>query len=133
MPDGVSSLKNIEDKSALERIALLRRLVDVVALPASAGGLQDRAIAGDILLEMLIESDEAGRIMTARRLAPLVEAPRRVLRFLAHDTPTVSSIILNECKGLDQSDLVNVVRSGTSKHRVAVAGRRDGHAVCQDH
>ncbi|MBB35164.1 MAG: hypothetical protein CME88_07625 [Hirschia sp.] len=125
MPDGVSSLKNIEDKSALERIALLRRLVDVVALPASAGGLQDRAIAGDILLEMLIESDEAGRIMTARRLAPLVEAPRRVLRFLAHDTPTVSSIILNECKGLDQSDLVNVVRSGTSKHRVAVAGRRD--------
>ena len=107
------------------RRMLLRRLVDVVARPASAVGVQDRAIAGDLLLEMLIDADEESRQICAARLAEMVEAPRRVLRFLAQDVASVSDIVLANGAGLDQSDLVNVAVAGAAHHRIVIAGRRD--------
>ena len=47
-------------RTALRAASLLRRLMDVVALPSSRGNIQDRAIAGDLLLEILLESDVVG-------------------------------------------------------------------------
>ncbi|MEP7209284.1 MAG: DUF2336 domain-containing protein [Alphaproteobacteria bacterium] len=112
------------------RRALLRRLMDVVALPASRASVQDRAIAGDLLLEMLIESDVAARELCARRLQEMSQAPKRLLRFLALDAPHVALIILAENKAFDDSDLSYVVAKGSTPHRVCVAARRDiGPAV----
>jgi uncharacterized protein (DUF2336 family) len=112
------------------RRSLLRRLMDVVAMPSSRGSVQDRAIAGDLLLEMLIESDVAARELCARRLQDMSQAPKRLLRFLALDAPHVAQIILAENKAFDESDLAYVVANGSTPHRVAVAARRDaGPAV----
>ena len=113
------------EESAQARATLLRRLVDVVALPASAAGLQDRSIAGDLLLELLVDVDEDARRICAERLAGMSETPRRVLRFLAQDVASVSEPVLRESKGLDQSDLANVARHGAPHHRAAIAQRRD--------
>lgn len=114
------------------RETLLRRLVDVVALPVSVTGVQDRAIAGDLLLELLIDAEEHQRVLCAKRLANMSEAPTRVLRYLAQDIPTVSDPILEESKALDQSDLVHTVRQGASYHRLAIAGRQDVGACVSD-
>ena len=76
------------------RRALLRRLMDVVALPLSRGNIQDRAIAGDLLLEILLESDVAARELCARRLQEMSQAPKRLLRFLALDVPHVAQLLL---------------------------------------
>lgn len=112
------------------RRSLLRRMMDVVALPASRGNMQDRAIAGDLLLEILIESDVAARELCARRLQEMSQAPKRLLRFLALDAPHVAKIILAENKGFDDADLSYVVAHGGTPHRVAVASRRElGPAV----
>ena len=112
------------------RRALLRRLMDVVALPASRASVQDRAIAGDLLLEMLIESDAAARELCARRLQEMSQAPKRLLRFLALDAPHVALIVLADNKAFDDSDLSYVVAKGSTPHRVSVAQRRDiGPAV----
>ena len=112
------------------RRALLRRLMDVVALPASRGNMQDRAIAGDLLLEVLTESDVAARELCARRLQEMSQAPKRLLRFLALDAPHVARIILSDNKAFDDADLAYVVAHGGTAHRVAVAGRRElGPAV----
>ncbi len=112
------------------RRALLRRLMDVVALPASRGNLQDRAIAGDLLLEILIECDVAARELCARRLRDMSQAPKRLLRYLALDAPHVAQIILSDNKAFDDADLIHVVQHGGSPHRIAVAVRRDlGPAV----
>ncbi len=112
------------------RRSLLRRLMDVVALPSSRGSVQDRAIAGDLLLEILIESDVTARELCARRLRDMSQAPKRLLRFLALDAPHVAQIILAENKAFDEADLAYVVANGSTAHRVAVAGRRDvGPAV----
>jgi uncharacterized protein (DUF2336 family) len=112
------------------RRALLRRLMDVVALPSSRGNYQDRAIAGDILLEILIESDVAARELCAKRLQDMSQAPKRLLRFLALDAPHVAQIILTGNKAFDDADLAYVVANGATAHRVAVANRLEiGPAV----
>lgn len=112
------------------RRSLLRRLMDVVALPSSRGNVQDRAIAGDLLLEILIESDVAARELCARRLQEMSQAPKRLLRFLALDAPHVAQIILADNKAFDDADLSYIVLHGSTPHRVAVAIRRDvGPAV----
>lgn len=112
------------------RRSLLRRLMDVVALPASRGNMQDRAIAGDLLLEILIDSDVAARELCARRLQEMSQAPKRLLRFLALDVPHVAQVILAENKAFDDADLCYIVAHGTTPHRVAVARRREiGPAV----
>ncbi len=125
MDDVLLTAAHSQETDYPTRRLLLRRLVDVVALPASAAGFQDRAIAGDLLLELLIDADESSREMCARRLSGSREAPRRVLRYLASDVPAVSTVLLTDCLGFDQSDLVNAVRSGGPHHRFAIASRRD--------
>ncbi len=112
------------------RRSLLRRLMDVVALPSSRGNMQDRAIAGDLLLEILLESDVAARELCARRLQEMSQAPKRLLRFLALDAPHVTQIILADNRAFDDADLCHIIEHGSTPHRVAVANRRDiGPAV----
>lgn len=112
------------------RRSLLRRLMDVVALPASRGDIQDRAIAGDLLLEILLESDVSARELCARRLQEMSQAPKRLLRFLALDAPHVAQLILADNKAFDDADLCHIVERGHTPHRIAVAQRRDiGPAV----
>jgi len=112
------------------RRSLLRRLMDVVALPSSRGNIQDRAIAGDLLLEILLESDVSARELCARRLQEMSQAPKRLLRFLALDVPHVAQLILADNRAFDDADLCHIVAHGGTPHRVAVANRRDiGPAV----
>jgi uncharacterized protein (DUF2336 family) len=112
------------------RRSLLRRLMDVVALPSSRGNMQDRAIAGDLLLEILLESDVGARELCARRLQEMSQAPKRLLRFLALDAPHVAQIILSDNRAFDDADLCHIVEHGSTPHRVSVANRRDiGPAV----
>lgn len=118
------------EPDGLVRRSLLRRLMDVVALPSSRGNIQDRAIAGDLLLEILIESDVAARELCARRLQEMSQAPKRLLRFLAMDAPHVAQLILADNRAFDDADLCHIVANGGTPHRVAVANRRDiGPAV----
>lgn len=112
------------------RRALMRRLLDVVALPSSRGGVQDRAIAADLLLDLLLESDISTREMCARRLRDMAQAPKRLLRHLALDAPSVARILLADNRGFDEADLMQIVAAGASAHRIAIAQRRDvGPAV----
>lgn len=114
----------------LVRRTLLRRLIDVVALPASRGSAQDRSIAADLLLELLIEAEVGVRELCARRLQHMSQAPKRLLRFLALDVPQVAEIILSENGAFDEADLSDIVSHGAAPHRIACARRRDvGPAV----
>jgi uncharacterized protein (DUF2336 family) len=106
------------------RQALLRRLVDVVALPGSVIPPQERAMAGDILLEMLFEADDAARRLCALRLVDTLDAPRRVLRYLGQCRIEVAGPLLSGNKAYDASDLCYLVRAGETDHRIRIAERR---------
>ncbi len=112
--------------------ALLRRLLDVVVLPASRVPPQDRQMAGDILLDMLLHSGERQRMHCAQRLAPVRDAPRRLLRYLALCSFETARPLLEENEGFDDCDLIETVISGSPEHRLAIAARRNlGVSVSQ--
>ncbi|MEM6898995.1 MAG: DUF2336 domain-containing protein [Pseudomonadota bacterium] len=106
------------------RLALLRRLIDTVALPASAIAPQERALAGDILLDMMFHTDDQARRLCAERLVDTVEAPRRLMRYLAQCTISVARLLLEENTSYNESDLVDIIKSTTIEHRIVIASRR---------
>src|SRR5215469_14146323 len=64
------------------RKSLLKRLADVVSLPASRVNTFERAMTADLLVEMLREAEPVERVRTATRLAPLNEIPNSLVRLL---------------------------------------------------
>ncbi|MAP95891.1 MAG: hypothetical protein CMK07_13150 [Ponticaulis sp.] len=113
------------------RMTLLRRLIDVVAMPSSRIPPQDRSMAGDILLDLLFDADEEDRIFCARRLVPTQEAPRRVLRYLALCTIEVAGELLENNSSFDDSDINFILKHSTPLHAEAVARRKTlGPSIC---
>ena len=113
------------------RYALLRRLIDVVAMPASRLPPQDRSMAGDVLLEILFEASDRERAFCAQRLAPTLEAPRRVLRYLAQCALEVAEPLLLENESFDDSDLCFIIEQTGVDHLRTIARRKTlGAALC---
>ncbi|MEO0786506.1 MAG: hypothetical protein AAFY10_12485 [Pseudomonadota bacterium] len=110
----------LEDGAPVEsqaRKALLKRLIDVIALPSSRLPPQDRSMGSDILLELLFGAPQEEVALCAQRLADKTEAPRRLLRFLAASPIDVARPILEENLGVEEPDLAHVApRERAEKH-----------------
>ena len=106
------------------RKLLLRRLIDFVALPATAAAPQDRSMAGDILLDMLFHATDEERIFCAQRLKITKEAPRRLVRYLAQCDMDVARYVLEDNEVFDSSDLCEFIESTTIEHRILIAKRK---------
>jgi uncharacterized protein (DUF2336 family) len=106
------------------RHALLKRLADVVSLPASRINAFERAVTGDLLVEMLRQASPQERRRVAARLTPLAELPDSVARLLLRDTPDIAGLLIEQCAGLSDADLVGCARDAGPEHRLIMAGRR---------
>lgn len=106
------------------RKALVKRLADVICIPASQLTPQERHMAGDVLLELLREADVFTREAVAKRIVMLNEAPRTILLILAKDDIRVAKYILEESKSLTDSDLIHIAKNVSMEHRKMMALRR---------
>jgi len=106
------------------RHALLKRLADVVSLPASRINSFERAVTGDLLVEMLRLASVEERRRVAARLAPLAELPNAVARLLLRDEPEVAGLLIEQCASLSDSDLIGCAYDTGPAHRLAMAARR---------
>lgn len=108
------------------RASLTKRLQDVVGLPSSRIQPQERHMAADLLIEVLLESDVATRARCAERMALLGEAPALLLRYLARDDIEVARHILEVSDAFDDSDLIATANapSVTTEHRLLIARRK---------
>lgn len=106
------------------RHALLKRLADVVSLPASRINTFERAVTGDLLVEILRLASVEDRRRVATRLAPLSDLPSNLLRMLLRDDPSVAGPLIEQCAGLTDSDLAACARDATEDHRFLMASRR---------
>lgn len=114
------------------RRALLKRLADVVSLPASRVNAFERAVTADLLVEILREAPEEDRARTATRLAPLNEIPNSLVRLLLRDQIAIAKILLEECASLTDADLAACARDTSPEHRRAIAARRPlSEVVCE--
>ena len=106
------------------RHALLKRLADVVSLPASRINAFERAVTGDLLVEMLRLAEPRERKRVAARLAPLSELPNSLARMLLRDEPEVAGLLIEQCASLTDADLVACARDAGPEHRFLMASRR---------
>ncbi len=114
------------------RLALLKRLADVVCLPSSRVNAFERAMTADLLLEMLREASPEQRARVARRLASLSDIPVRMLRLLLRDDIEVAGALLTDETALSEADLIDCARHGTHDHRLLIAKRRNlGELTCE--
>lgn len=113
-----------ETPSLKARHALLKRLADVVSLPASRINAFERAVTGDLLVEMLRLASVEERRRVAARLAPLAELPNSVARLLLRDEPAIAGLLIEQCASLSDADLIGCVRDAGPEHRLLMARRR---------
>lgn len=106
------------------RRALLKRLADVVSLPASRINAFERSVTGDLLVEMLRLASHDERKRVAARLAPLAELPNSVARILLRDDPDVAALLIEQCASLSDADIVGCARDAGFEHRMLLAVRR---------
>lgn len=107
------------------RQVLLRRLADVVSLPASRINAFERAVVGDLLVDVLRPATLEERRRVALRLAPLGELPDALKRLLLRDELPVAAPLLEDCAALSDADLIGCARDATIRHRLMMAARRD--------
>ncbi|MBN9481436.1 MAG: DUF2336 domain-containing protein [Bordetella sp.] len=112
-------------RSRTARQVLLRRLADVVSLPASRINAFERAVVGDLLIDVLRPAPLEERRRVALRLAPLGELPDALKRLLLRDDPLVAAPLLEDCAALSDADLIGCARDATVQHRLMMAGRRN--------
>lgn len=110
--------------SSRARHALLKRLADVVSLPASRINAFERAVTGDLLVDMLRLASREDRRRVAARLALLNEIPNSLARLLIRDEPDIAGLLLEQCASLTDADLVACARDAGPEHRIMIAGRR---------
>jgi len=106
------------------RQTLLKRLADVVSLPASRVNAFERAVTGDLLVEMLRLASPEERLRVAARLAPLAELPNSVARLLLRDEPEIAGLLIEQCASLTDADLTACARDAGPQHRLLMASRR---------
>ncbi len=120
----VSSDADVPKAASKARQTLLRRLADVVCLPASRINAFERAVTGDLLVDLLRLASVEERRRVAVRLAPLAELPDSLARLLLRDEPSVAGPLIEQCASLTDVDLISCARDAGIEHRLLIAERR---------
>lgn len=119
---GLTHAVNLDGQSTRRQLA--KRLADVICIPASQLTPQERHMAGDVLVELLRDTDLDLRESVAKRLVMLNEAPRTILIILAKDDISVARHVLENSMSLTESDLIQITSKVSEAHRKVIAQRR---------
>jgi uncharacterized protein (DUF2336 family) len=113
-----------QDKRPEGRASLAARMGDMIlGTEFGAMSARERDLAEDILQRLLHDLEMPIRRALAERLASEDIAPRKLIVQLANDRIEVAWPVLLKSEVLDDTELLNVVRTRTIQHRLAVARR----------
>ncbi len=107
------------------RVLLVRKLSDIVVLPAGRISSNQRALAADVLLEVGGKVAASLRKEISSRVARVRECPPALLRMLLLDEPAVATPILEGAETLSEALLLEAARAGKLTHRMLIARRLD--------
>ena len=106
------------------RVALIKRLADVVSLPSSRVNAFERAITSDLLVEILREASLPERERVSRRVMTLTDIPYELLRVLLQDEISVAGPLLEEAV-IPDPELIACAAAMGLEHRLIIARRRE--------
>ncbi|MBL8654431.1 MAG: DUF2336 domain-containing protein, partial [Alphaproteobacteria bacterium] len=122
-----------QDKRPESRAALAARMGDII-LGTDLGDMsaRERELAEEILQRLLHDLEMPIRRALAERLATEDVAPRKLIVQLANDRIEVAWPVLLKSEILDDDELLNVVRTRTMQHRLAIARRARLSVILSD-
>ncbi len=123
-PLGDAEPEEAERPKHRARLALLKRLADVISLPLSRVNSFERSVTADLLVEILRDADFDERARIARRIATLAEIPNCLIRLILRDDLDIAYPILLDSTALSDADLLDCARNATGAHRRLIAQRR---------
>jgi uncharacterized protein (DUF2336 family) len=110
--------------SPANRLNTLRRVTDLYLRDADRLNDDQIEVFDDVLCRLTARIETSARIELAHRLAPIDAAPREMIGRLARDDVIdVARPVLAESRRLSDSDLVEIVRSKSQAHLLAISGR----------
>jgi uncharacterized protein (DUF2336 family) len=122
---------SIRDGSPNQRVTTLRRVTDLFIRGAERYDDEQIKLFDQVIGRLAAEIEKTALVELARRLAPVANAPKGVVRSLAYDDAiSVAAPVLAASPQLDESDLVELARTRSQAHLLAMCGRADlGEAV----
>jgi uncharacterized protein (DUF2336 family) len=116
--------QSIRDGSSEKRITTLRRVTDLFVVHAESFDEEQIALFDEVIGQLAAEIETATRAELADKLAPVANAPLGIVRRLAHDEAIeVSRPILERSERLMESELVEIARTKSQAHLLAISGR----------
>jgi uncharacterized protein (DUF2336 family) len=113
------------------RAETLRRITDLFLGSADRFTSAQVALFDDVIGCLIDRIETRALVELGQRLAPVANAPERVIRRLArNDAIAVAGPVLAQSTRLEDADLVDIAKSKGQAHLLAIAGRRAlGQAV----
>jgi uncharacterized protein (DUF2336 family) len=123
----------IQCGSSGKRAETLRRVTDLFIKRAYQLNNEHIELFDDIIGRLAAEIETKARAELARRLAPIDNAPVKVIHGLARDDEiTVAAPVLVRSKRLDETDLVDIAKTKSQAHLLAISSRRPLGAAVTD-
>jgi uncharacterized protein (DUF2336 family) len=116
----------IASGSSAKRVETLRRITDLFL--SNADRIQGRQVDlfGDVFERLIEQIEDQARAELGRRLAPTGNAPISVIRRLARDDEiTVAGPVLSTSPQLTAGDLVDIAKSKSQDHLLAISRRNE--------
>jgi uncharacterized protein (DUF2336 family) len=116
-----------------KRLTSLWRVIDLFQDGASRYSEEQIALFDDVILRLAAEIEAKARAKLSRRLAPVANAPVKVVRSLAFDDDSaVACPVLSRSERLNDEDLVAMAASKGQEHLNAIAKRKNLSAAVTD-
>lgn len=131
-PDAETLLTPMSGQRATPRALMVRKLADIVVLPAGQISSNERSLTADILLQVIDKVEEPLRIEVAQRIARVAESPPALMRCLMLDEPPVAEMVIRGADTLPEALLIDTAREGTTAHRMMIAQRIDVSTAVAD-
>ena len=119
--------------TARQRCEILRRVTDMFVLGSHRYSDEEIDLLDDVFERLAAEIEASARSLLAMRLAPIRNAPPRIIRTLAiDDAADVACPILIQCERLPDATLVEVAREKSQEHLFAISRRPTISAAVTD-
>ena len=110
---------------ASARALLVRKLLDIVVLPAARISANERSLTADIMLQVLDKVEASLRLEVSRRVCRVPEAPNALVRMLLLDEPEIAEPIIRHAESISEALLIECAHEGKTAHREMIARRID--------
>ena len=114
----------VQSHSAERRVETLRRVTDLFLGEADRLNDEQIAVFDDVLGKLIQRIETKALVELSSRLAPIDTAPIDVIRRLARDEEiAVAGPVLTQSPRLTAADLIEVAKTKSQGHLLAISGR----------